>query len=82
MDWNAIILAIAIQHPEHLSLWDNDGKWGASVFLLPRASDIGKPPRAWKFEIDFSPWHDFQNADFVSGRTYQRDRNGMPYAIG
>jgi hypothetical protein len=82
VDWQELLMAIALQHPSYLSLWDAGAQWGARVYLIPRASDIGKPVKAWKFEIDFSLWHDFQNADFIAGRTYQRDNNGMPYALG
>jgi hypothetical protein len=82
VDWQSVLLEIAVQRPEHLSLWDDSGKWGTAVYLIPRETDIGKPPKAWKFELDFLPWMDFQNEDFAAGRIYERDRNGVPYAIG
>jgi len=81
IDWQALLFDIARQRPEHLSLWDQEGKWGTAVYLLPRADDIGKPLRAWKFELDFLPWMDFQNTDYVVGRIYRRDKSGMPYAV-
>lgn len=81
VDWQALLLDVALQLPAHLSLWDSGAKWGTAVHLIPRASDIGRPRRAWKFEIDFSPWMDFQNDDFAVGRTYQRNEYGVPYAV-
>lgn len=81
IDWQAILMDIARQRPTHLSLWDHAGQWGTAVYLLPRADDIGRPIRSWKFELDFVPWMDFQNADYIVGRTYQRDRSGMPHAV-
>lgn len=80
-DWPALLKEIALHRPEHLSLWNHADKWGAEVFLAPTAADVSKPVRNWKYELDFTPWMDFQNKDFIECRTYQRDQNGMPYAV-
>lgn len=80
-DWPDVMLAIARARPQHMNLWSHNGKWGAKVYLVPRADDIGKPVRQWKFELDFMPWQDFQNADFINCTTYERDKNGMPHAV-
>jgi len=82
VDWQALLMAVAIQRPAHLSLWDNGGLWGTAVHLIPRESDLGRPVRYWKHEIDFSPWMDFQNDDFAIGRAYARNDYGVPYALG
>lgn len=80
-DWPDIVMAIARARPEHMNLWSRDEKWGAHVYLVPRADDIGKPLRHWKFELDFLPWMDSQNHDFINSTTYERDQNGMPHAL-
>lgn len=79
-DWPDILMAIALNHPEFLSLWSYSGQWGAKVYLVPTAADISRPIRSWKYELDFLPWMDFQNNDFIAGRTYNRTPDGMPYA--
>src|SRR3972149_775637 len=80
-DWPDILKAIALNRPSHLSLWNVSGHWGATVHLIPSESDIAKPPRYWKFELDFMPWMDFQNEDFMLGRSYARNQYGVPHAI-
>lgn len=64
-DWPDLLKAIALQRPEHLNLWSHSGQWGAKVYLIPTADDIAKPVRWWKYELDFLPWLDFQNEDFI-----------------
>lgn len=78
--WDATLKEIALQRPAHLSLWNPAGQWGAIVYLVPTANDIGKPVRSWRYELDFLPWMDFQNDDFTIGRAYGRTKQGMPYA--
>lgn len=80
-EWSELVKEIALQRPEHISLWNNVGNWGATAYLSPTAADIGLPVRRWKYELDFTPWMDFQNKDFIECRTYARDQNGMPYAV-
>lgn len=80
-DWHIVLKDIALQRPEHLSLWTPAGQWGAKVYLIPTADDISKPVRQWKYELDFLPWMDFQNQDFAAGRTYARNEGGVPYAV-
>lgn len=79
-EWHIVLKEIALQRPEHLSLWSPAGKWGAAVYLVPTDADINRPVRQWKYELDFTPWMDFQNQDFVAARTYARDHRGVPYA--
>lgn len=80
-DWSALLKEIALHRPSHLSLWSYSDGWGADVTLSPTANEVHKPPRLWRYELDFVPWMDFQNKDFIECRTYQRDKNGMPYAV-
>ncbi|CUI02638.1 hypothetical protein BN2497_53 [Janthinobacterium sp. CG23_2] len=80
-DWAATAKAIAMQRPAHLSLWNSYEQWGAKVYLIPTAEDIKKPIERWTYELDFQPWMDFQNMDFIAGRTYARAPGGMPYAL-
>lgn len=79
-DWFIPLKEIALQRPEHLSLWTPAGKWGSKVYLIPTADDVSKPVRSWRYELDFMPWMDFQNQDFLDGRIYDRTPNGEPYA--
>ena len=72
-DWYETLKAIALQRPEHLSLWSTYEHWGAKVYLIPTAEDIKLPVKDWLYELDISEWHDFQNADFLTGRTYARN---------
>lgn len=64
-EWPDLLKEIAMNRPEFLSLWNHGGQWGAKVYLIPTASDISKPVRAWKYELDFLPWMDFQNKEFA-----------------
>lgn len=64
-EWPDLLKSVALQRPEHLSLWSHSGEWGAKVYLIPSATDIAKPVRSWKYELDFLPWLDFQNKDFL-----------------
>jgi hypothetical protein len=82
VDWQALLMDIAVQRPAHLSLWDHGAKWGTAVYLIPRESDLARPMRYWKYEMDFLPWMDFQNDDFAVGRAYARNEYGVPYALG
>jgi hypothetical protein len=78
--WHDTLKAIARHRPLDLCLWSCVGHWGANVYLIPTAEDIAKPVRKWAYELDFLPWLDFQNDDFIEGRTYHRTPEGMPYA--
>lgn len=80
-DWVGTLKAIALQRPAHLSIWNTYEQWGATVYLVPTMDDLAYPVRDWLYELDFSQWHDFQNDDFMTGRTYARSEKGMPYAI-
>lgn len=82
MDWVDTVKAIAKQRPAHLCLWNCFDHWGARVYLVPTADDIAKPVRQWGYELDFLPWLDFQNQDFIECRTYARNKEGMPHAVG
>ena len=80
-DWAMTVKAIALARPEHLNLWNPKGKWGAHVYLVPTAEDVVKPVPLWTQELIFTPWMDFQNNDFLVGRTYARGPGGVPYAV-
>lgn len=80
-DWALTLKSIALARPAHLNVWSPDGKWGAQVYLLPSAQDVGKPVSMWTCELDFLEWMDFQNEDFVTGRSYARGPGGVPYAV-
>lgn len=64
-DWVGTLKAIALQRPAYLSLWNTAERWGARVYLIPTAADIAKPVRQWAYELDFLPWLDFQNEEFL-----------------
>lgn len=81
VDWPGLMKAIALCRPDNLCLWDHGGAWGATVYLPPTVDDLGKPRRFWKFELDFLPWLDCQNDDFLHCRTYERDEYGIPYPV-
>lgn len=81
-DWVGILKAIAMQRPAYLGLWNTAERWGAQVYLIPTAEDIAKPVRQWAYELDFLPWLDFQNNDFIECRAYARSPEGMPHATG
>lgn len=76
-DWSKTLMDIAKSRPEFLSLWSVTGKWGAKVYLIPSAGDVGRPVRAWKYELDFLPWMDFQNADFEACIKYKTNDWGI-----
>lgn len=80
-DWPHILKDIALQHPKHIELWNYPGNWGAHVYLMPTAQDIGRPVRMWGYELDFLPWMDFQNRDFIERRQYARNEGGIPYVV-
>jgi len=71
-DWAATLKAIALQRPDYLCIWHQGGKWGARAYLIPTAQDVTKPVRLWAYELDLLEWLNFQNRDFLEGRTYQR----------
>lgn len=79
-DWYDTLKDIALARPAHLSMWNTYEHWGAKVFLVPTTDDLSRAPKDWRYELDFLPWLDFQNNDFMTGRTYARDQKGMPYA--
>jgi hypothetical protein len=79
-DWVDTVKAIALQRPDHLSIWNCVDHWGARVYLIPTAAEIAKPVRQWAYELDFLPWLDLQNADFIECRNYTRSPKGMPNA--
>ena len=58
--------------------WNDVGNWGATIYLVPTPADVEKPVRYWKYDLDFLPWMNFQNDDFLIGRRYVRDQNGFP----
>lgn len=70
-DWFVMLKEIALQRPEHLSLWTPAGQWGSKVYLIPTAQDVSKPVSQWKYELDFLPWMDFQNKDYIECKSYQ-----------
>lgn len=78
--WGLTAMDVAKARPAHLSLWTPADGWGASVYLVPTAQDVCKPVSMWRYELDFMPWMDFQNRDFIECRRYARDERGMPYA--
>lgn len=80
-DWVTLLKAIALQRPARLYVWCDGAGWGAQVYLVPTAEDVARPVRLWGFELDFLPWMDFQNSDFLTGRSYARGPGGMPYAV-
>jgi hypothetical protein len=80
-DWAPSLKAIALARPAHLNIWNQSGRWGAHVYLVPSEQDVVKPVSMWKYELDFLPWMDFQNRDFVVGRSYARRAGGVPYAV-
>jgi hypothetical protein len=79
--WAPTLMSIALTRPRHLNIWNPRDEWGAHVYLVPSAEDVVKPVPMWKYELDFLPWLDFQNQDFVAGRSYARRAGGMPYAV-
>lgn len=80
-DWALTLRAIAEAGPAHLDVWNPGGNWGAHVYLVPTAEDVDKPVSMWTRELDFLEWMDFQNNDFLTGRTYARGPGGVPYAV-
>lgn len=80
-DWPSIAKDIALCRPEHLELWNRADEWGARVYLIPTANDVEKPVQYWRYDLDFSPWLDFQNDDFKAMRRYARDESGFPCVI-
>lgn len=79
-DWGVMAKDIAKQRPIYIGIWNYVGNWGATIYLIPTAADVDRPPRVWKYDLDFLPWLDFQNEDFLVGRRYVRDQNGFPHA--
>lgn len=79
-DWGAMAKDIAKQRPAFLGIWNYIGKWGATIYLVPTLADTMRPVRAWAYDLDFLPWLDFQNDDFINGQRYGRTNTGMPYA--
>lgn len=77
IDWPGLVKDIALQRPDYLCVWDSNDKWGAKIYLIPQPTDIGKPVCMWKYELDFLPWMDFQNIDFLNGNNYEKER-GLP----
>jgi hypothetical protein len=80
-DWAATLKAIALARPAHLNVWNPAGRCGAHVYLVPTAQDVVKPVSMWTYELSFMEWMDFQNKDFVKGRSYARGPGGVPYAV-
>lgn len=80
-DWPLLLEDIAKQNPEYLGLWNYQSEWGTHVYYLPTIDTIDRPRRQWRRELDFLPWMDFENKDFKDRRRYERDENGIPYAI-
>lgn len=80
-DWIDTLKAIALQRPAHLSIWNTCEQWGAKVYLVPTVDDLSYPVKDWLYELDFLPWLDFQNQDFMACRFYARSEKGVPYAL-
>lgn len=80
-DWVDTVKAIALRRPAYLCVWNCVEHWGAQVYLVPTIDDLARPPRCWSYELDFLPWLDFQNDDFVECRAYLRTPEGMPHAV-
>jgi hypothetical protein len=80
-DWVDVLKSIALQRPAYLGLWNCAEQWGAQVYLIPTANDLARPRLQWSHELDFLPWLDFQNDDFLECRTYSRTPEGMPHAV-
>lgn len=80
-EWPVLLEDIAKQQPEYLGLWNYESRWGTDVYYFPTLDTVDRPPRQWRRELDFLPWMDFQNKDFIERRRYERDGNGIPYAI-
>jgi hypothetical protein len=64
-DWVDTLKSIALQRPAYLGLWNCIDHWGARAYLIPTAADIARPVRQWAYELDFLPWLDFQNEEFL-----------------
>lgn len=79
-DWGAMAKDIAKQRPSFIGIWNDVGMWGATIYLIPTLADTTRPVRTWNYDLDFLPWMDFQNDDFINGQQYGRHANGMPYA--
>jgi hypothetical protein len=80
-DWVGTLKAIALQRPAYLCIWNCFEHWGARVYLIPTADDVSRPARQWTYELDFLPWLDFQNDDFIECVNYNRTPEGMPHAV-
>lgn len=77
-DWVDTLKAIALHRPAYLCIWNCHEHWGAKVYLTPTAEDLARPVRQWHYELDFLPWMDFENEDFIECRIYTRTPEGMP----
>lgn len=80
-DWPDLAKEVLLCRPAHMELWSHSEQWGAHLYLMPTEQDIAKPVRMWRYDLDFLPWMEFQNRDFIERRRYARDENGMPYGI-
>ena len=79
-DWASTVKAIALQHPAYLGVWNCTEHWGAHAYLIPTEGDLSQPVRRWTYELDFLPWLDFQNTDFIECRSYTSTPEGIPHA--
>lgn len=64
-DWADTMKAIGLQRPTYLGLWNGAGRWGAHAYLIPSAADVARPVARWTYELDFLPWLDFQNEEYL-----------------
>jgi hypothetical protein len=64
-NWYDAVKAIAMARPEYLYLWNMADKWGSKVYLIPTAEDVTKPVRLWTYELDFLPWLEFENTEYI-----------------
>lgn len=80
LDWPGLAKRVMLARPEHVELWNPAGQWGAHLYLVPTAQDVEKPVSMWRYDLDFLPWMEFQNKDFMERRVYERDEKGIPYA--
>lgn len=77
-NWPDLVQDIALQRPDYLAVWNHADGWGARVYLVPTAATVDKARRLWRFELDFLPWMDFQNKDFIERRHYDEYADGIP----
>lgn len=63
-DWKKTTMAIAMQRPEWLAIYDVDRFVGSDVCALPTVESIELPKARWRWELSFIPWLKFENEAF------------------